>query len=91
MSFLADVCTRASKLGARVAFGEASDQRVLDAATRLEKEGVASPILVVDTTDSAGTAKARATGLECIDPSTDPRKIARQTRSDRRRSREAFA
>jgi phosphate acetyltransferase len=73
MSFLADVCTRASKLGARVAFGEASDQRVLDAATRLEKEGVASPILVVDTTDSAGTAKARATGLECIDPSTDPR------------------
>jgi phosphate acetyltransferase len=73
MSFLSGVCDRASKLGARVAFGEAGDQRVLDAAMRLEKEGVAAPILVIDPADEAGSAKARKSGLECVDPSTDPR------------------
>ena len=73
MSFLPDICARASKLGARVAFGEAGDQRVLDAAIRLEKEGVATPILVTDPSDAAATAKARSTGLECVDPSNDPR------------------
>jgi phosphate acetyltransferase len=76
MSFLENICARASKLGARVAFGEAGDQRVLDAALRLEKEGVATPILVTDPADAAATAKARATGLECIDPSNDPRAAA---------------
>ncbi len=76
MDFLADVCLRASKLGARVAFGEASDPRVLDAALRLEKEHVASPILVIDPADAAGSAEARKTGLECVDPSTDPRAAA---------------
>ena len=73
MSFLSGVCTRASKLDARVAFGEAGDQRVLDAAVRLEKEGVATPILVIDRADEAGSAKARKSGLECVDPSNDPR------------------
>ncbi len=73
MSFLSGVCDRASKLGARVAFGEAGDQRVLDAAMRLEKEGVAAPILVIDPADEAGSAKARKSGLECVDPSSDPR------------------
>ena len=48
MTFLSGVCARASKLGARVAFGEAGDQRVLDAALRLEREGVATPVLVLD-------------------------------------------
>jgi len=73
MSFLSGVCTRASKLDARVAFGEAGDQRVLDAAVRLEKEGVATPILVIDRADEAGSSKARKSGLECVDPSNDPR------------------
>jgi phosphate acetyltransferase len=76
MDFLADVRLRASKLGARIAFGEVSDQRVLDAAVRLEKEHVASPILVIDPADSDGCARARASGLECIDPSIDPRAAA---------------
>jgi phosphate acetyltransferase len=40
---------------------------------RLAKEGVATPILVIDKADEAGSAKARATGLECVDPSADPR------------------
>jgi phosphate acetyltransferase len=73
MTFLSGVCARASKLGARVAFGEAGDRRVLDAAMRLANEGVATPILVIDPSDEAGGADARKTGLECVDPSSDPR------------------
>lgn len=76
MNFLADVCARASKLDARVAFGEAGDQRVIDAATRLAKEGVATPVLVLDPADASGSARARATGLECVDPSDDARGAA---------------
>jgi phosphate acetyltransferase len=73
MSFLSDLCARASALGARVAFGESSDPRVLEAAVRLKSEGVAHPILVIDPADAAGTATAQKSGLECIDPSNDPR------------------
>jgi phosphate acetyltransferase len=73
MSFLSDVRARASTLGARVAFGEAGDQRVLDAARRLRNEGVAAPILVIDPLDAPAAARARASGLDCVDPSTDPR------------------
>ncbi len=73
MSFLSDVLARASRLKARVAFGEAGDPRVLAAAQRLQREGVATPILVTDPADPVATAKARATGLECVDPSNDPR------------------
>jgi phosphate acetyltransferase len=73
MSFLSGVRARASRLGARVAFGEAGDRRVLDAALRLAKEGVASPILVIDPLDAAAGATARATGLTCVDPSDDAR------------------
>ncbi|HXD24113.1 MAG TPA: phosphate acyltransferase [Gemmatimonadaceae bacterium] len=73
MSFLSAVCARASALGARVAFGEAGDERVLDAAMRLKREGVATPILVLDSSDASGSAAARKTGLECVDPASDPR------------------
>lgn len=73
MSFLTAVCSRASTLGARVAFGEASDPRVLDAARRLARERVATPVLVIDPADAAGSANARASGIECVDPSDDPR------------------
>ena len=73
MSFLSDLCARASTLGARVAFGESSDPRVLEAAIRLKREGVAHPILVIDPADAAGSAETRKHGLECIDPSADPR------------------
>jgi phosphate acetyltransferase len=76
MTFLSDVCARASKLGARVAFGEAGDQRVLDAAMRLKREGVATPVMVIEPeagSTEAGSTEARKLGLECIDPSTDPR------------------
>ncbi|MCX5766866.1 MAG: phosphate acetyltransferase [Gemmatimonadetes bacterium] len=73
MSFLAQLRARASQLGARVAFSEAADPRVLEAAVRLEREGVATPVLVLDPAAKHGHAAAHATGLECVDPSADPR------------------
>jgi len=76
MSFLESVRARASRLGARVAFAESSDARVLEAASRLEREGVAAPVLVLDPAAADGNAAARASGLECIDPGTDPRVAA---------------
>ncbi|MFI5233400.1 MAG: phosphate acyltransferase [Gemmatimonadales bacterium] len=73
MSFLSAICARASTLGARVAFGEAADPRVLEAALRLKREGVATPVLVLDPAEEAGSAEARRHGLECVDPSGDAR------------------
>jgi phosphate acetyltransferase len=73
MKFLASVRARASLLGARVAFSEVADARVLEAAARLEREGVATPVLVLDPASADGNAAARASGLECVDPTTDPR------------------
>ena len=57
----------------RIAFSEAGDPRILEAASRLEAEGVATPVLVLDGGTKAAQEAARRTGLECIDPSTDPR------------------
>lgn len=76
MTFLSAVCARASTFGARVAFGEASDERVIEAAQRLKRERVATPVLVLDEADEAGSAEARKSGLECVDPANDPRLAA---------------
>lgn len=76
MSFLSGVCARASRLGVRVAFGEAGDPRVLEAAARLAREGVAHPLLVTDSRDPEASARALASGMECVDPSSDPRSPA---------------
>jgi phosphate acetyltransferase len=73
VNFLARVRARAQKLQARIAFAEASDPRVLEAATRLEAEGVAVPLLVLDPRMKQGQADARASGLECLDPAQHPR------------------
>jgi phosphate acetyltransferase len=73
VNFLADVRARATRLGVRIAFSEAGDPRILEAASRLEAEGVATPVLVLDGATKATQEAARRTGLECIDPSTDPR------------------
>ncbi len=44
--FLADLPRRAAALGRTVVFPEGDDPRVLDAATRLVREGIAAPILL---------------------------------------------
>jgi phosphate acetyltransferase len=76
MNFLTRVRERAAWIGARVAFAESADARVLEAASRLAREGVATPVLVLDPAAADGNAAALATGLECVDPSSDSRAAA---------------
>ncbi len=73
MTFLARVCARASTLQARIAFAEASDPRVLEAAVRLAQQGVARPVLVLDPSATHGQDHARSSGLACVNPAVDPR------------------
>ena len=73
MTFLSGVAARAARLGARVAFAEADDERVMAAAARLAREGVAHPVLVLGAPSTAGRAAARASGLECVESSASLR------------------
>lgn len=73
MSFRSQLPARAARLQARIAFSEASDPRVLEAARRLDREGIATPVLVLDPNAKHGHQQARATGLECVDPAASPR------------------
>jgi phosphate acetyltransferase len=73
LPFLADLHARASENPRRLAFAEAADERVLDAVRRMRREGMAIPVLVLDPAKPELHAMARATGAECVNPSTDPR------------------
>src|SRR5260221_6094365 len=65
MRFIESIRQRAAALGARIAFPECTDPRVIEAAVSLSKLGIAHPVLVVDSaTESHG--RAEATGLEVI-------------------------
>lgn len=72
MTFLSDLHTRASEIPRRLAFAEAADDRVLEVARRLRKQGVAIPVLVLDPAAPDTHEAARATGAECVNPATDP-------------------
>ncbi len=73
MNFLDAVCRRAAARPQRLAFAEAGDSRVLAAAVRLAERGIAHPVLVLDPRDPGRHDAIRATGLEVVDPATDPR------------------
>jgi phosphate acetyltransferase len=49
MSFIEDIRRRAKELHRTIAFAECGDERILSAATELDRDGIAQPILVVDT------------------------------------------
>ncbi|MBI5600436.1 MAG: hypothetical protein HY944_02595 [Gemmatimonadetes bacterium] len=72
MSFLSDLHTRASEVPRRLAFAESGDERVLEAARRLRKAGVAIPVLVLDPAAPETHEAAHATGAECVNPASDP-------------------
>ncbi len=64
--FMSGVVERARKLKKTIAFPEGDDPRVLEAAARLAREGVAKPVLL-------GKAPAYAPdGVRFIDPATSP-------------------
>lgn len=72
MTFLSDLHSRAAEVPRRLAFAEAADERVLEAARRLRKLGVAIPVLVLDPAAPETHEAARATGAECVNPASDP-------------------
>ncbi len=72
MTFLSDLHSRAAEIPRRLAFAESADERVLEVARRLRKQGVAIPVLVLDPAAPETHEAAQATGAECVDPATDP-------------------
>lgn len=68
MDVLAEIRERARRKNARIVLPEASDERVLRAATILKSEGLVQPVLVAE----RGMASAPP-GVEVIDPERDPR------------------
>lgn len=68
MDVLAEIRERARRKNARIVLPEASDERVLRAATILKSEGLVQPVLVAER--GMGSAPP---GVEVIDPERDPR------------------
>jgi phosphate acetyltransferase len=65
-AFMSGLIERARKLKKTIAFPEGSDPRVLEAATRLAREGLVKPILI-------GPKPAGAPeGIRFVDPATSP-------------------
>ena len=81
--FMAGLIERARKLKKTIAFPEGADPRVLEAAARLAREGVAKPVLI-----GAKPANAPA-GVEFVDPAAAPAALARYAAIyyERRRSK----
>jgi phosphate acetyltransferase len=73
VTFLEALRGRAALAPRRLAFAEADDPRVQQAAVRLEAEGIARPVLILDPARPESHAAIRALGLPVIDPATDPR------------------
>ena len=73
VNFLAAVCARAAKNPRQIALAEADDTRVQEAAQRLQAEGIAHPLLVLDPAKTATHDRIRALGLPVVDPAVDPR------------------
>lgn len=71
--FLERVRARAAELGCRIVFPESADGRTLEAVRRLQSLGIVEPLLVLDPAAPGSHAAALATGVECVDPATDPR------------------
>lgn len=88
MQFIARVRQRAAELAHTIVLPEATDARVVEAAVRLQADGLARPLLVGgrDAVEQA----VRAVGgdpaaLQSVDPATDPRRDALAERLHARR------
>ena len=64
--FMSGLIERARKLKKTIAFPEGSDPRVLEAAARLAREGVAKPVLIGPKPSNA------AEGVKFVDPANSP-------------------
>jgi phosphate acetyltransferase len=75
-AFLEGARRRASAIGARIVFPESADERTVTAVRALAEQRIVRPVLVLDPGHPGTHAAARATGCECVDPATDPRREA---------------
>jgi len=72
--FIESVRTRASAISRRIVFPESADSRTLEAVAELAAKGILEPVLVLDPASPDSYARARALGVECVDPATDARR-----------------
>jgi phosphate acetyltransferase len=76
VSFLEGLLSRAAAHRRRIAFPESADPRVLAAVRTLVAKRIVEPVLILDPSNPASHAAARAIGVETIDPAADPRRAA---------------
>src|SRR5688500_13727454 len=75
MQFLAELRRRAAARRRRIVMPEAGDDRVLAAAAALQRDGIATPVLVLDPARPAQRGALDALGIESVDPSERTRAL----------------
>jgi phosphate acetyltransferase len=80
VSFIPALLAKAAANRRRIVFPESTDVRVLDAIRVLAAERIVEPVIVLDSAKPESHAAARAVGVECIDPTSDPRTAALETK-----------
>jgi phosphate acetyltransferase len=73
VTFLETIRTRASASQRRLVFPESADDRTLAAVAEIAHLGIAEPVLVLDPLAPQTHLRARALGVEMVDPSSDRR------------------
>lgn len=73
MDFVKELLEKAGKAGKKIVLCEGEDKRVVEAASRIVKEGVAKIILVGNAEECAKVAPGvDLSGVEIVDPATSP-------------------
>lgn len=67
-AFLERVRARAAAAPRRVVFPESADARTLEAVRALKQARIVEPVFVLDPAAPESHSRARATGVECVDP-----------------------
>ncbi|HYC52721.1 MAG TPA: phosphate acetyltransferase [Gemmatimonadaceae bacterium] len=72
--FVTAVRARASGDARRIVFPESADERTIAAIEELAARRIVEPVIVLDPTRPDTHARARALGVECVDPGADSRR-----------------
>ncbi|MCH7645747.1 MAG: hypothetical protein IH788_00945, partial [Nitrospinae bacterium] len=83
MTILEKIRARASHLSRRVVLPEGGEERTVEAAARIASQGIARPLLLgaeVEIVAMAGRLGVTLHGVEIVDPSTSPRRLAFEER-----------
>lgn len=73
MNFLDRIRSRARQRRRRIVFPEAGDPRIVEAALRIARDGLAEPVLLASPDSLAGSTAAFP-GVAVVDPEIDPRR-----------------